>query len=59
MKLYKKFSLGQWHVHAFEEDGSQGAFISHDMLPITEKEADVIRMTPLGDASVTSQTASA
>lgn len=46
MKLYKKFSLGQWNVHAFEEDGSQDALISQDMLPVTEEEANVIRMAP-------------
>ncbi len=46
MKLYKKFNLGQWNVHAFEQDGSQDAFISSDMLPIDEVEADQIRSAP-------------
>ncbi len=46
MKLYKKFYLGQWNVHAFEADGSQDAYISPDMLPITESQADVIRAIP-------------
>jgi len=46
MKLYKKFHLGQWNVHAFEEDGSQDAFIAQDMFPITDEEADRIRSAP-------------
>lgn len=46
MKLYKKFSLGQWNVYAFEQDGSQDAFISPDMFPIDEEEALVIRSAP-------------
>lgn len=46
MKLYKKFHLGQWNLHAFEEDGSQDAFIAADMLPVTEREADLIRSAP-------------
>lgn len=46
MKLYKKFHLGQWNVHAFEEDGSQDEFISPDMLPITNEEAERIRSAP-------------
>jgi hypothetical protein len=46
MKFYKKFHLGQWNVHAFEEDGSQDAFIAADMLPVTEREADLIRSSP-------------
>ena len=46
MKLYKKFHLGQWNVHAFEEDGSQDAFIGADMLPILAAEADLIRSAP-------------
>lgn len=46
MKLYKKFHLGQWNIHAFEEDGSQDAFIAPDMFPITEEEADRIRSAP-------------
>lgn len=46
MKLYKKYHLGQWNVHAFEEDGSQDAFMASDMLPVTEEEANAIRSAP-------------
>ncbi|TAH13371.1 MAG: hypothetical protein EAZ11_03140 [Curvibacter sp.] len=46
MKLFKKFHLGQWNVHAFEEDGSQDAFIGADMLPIKATEADLICSAP-------------
>lgn len=46
MKLYKKLHLGQWNVHAFEEDGSQDAFIAPDMSPITDEEAARIRSAP-------------
>lgn len=46
MKLYKKFHLGQWNVHAFEEDGSQDAFIASDMFPVTDEEAAQIRSAP-------------
>lgn len=49
MKLYKKFDWGQWNVHAFEEDGSQDSFITSEMLPITEAEADAIRLMPPSD----------
>lgn len=46
MKFFKKYEFGQWNVHAFELDGSQDAYISGDMYPITLEEADVIRMSP-------------
>ena len=46
MKLYKKYHLGQWNIHAFEEDGSQDAFIASEMLPVTDAEADLIRSAP-------------
>lgn len=46
MKLYKKYHLGQWNIHAFEEDGSQDDFIASDMVPVTEAEADLIRLAP-------------
>ncbi|MDE2029762.1 MAG: hypothetical protein KGI97_04260 [Alphaproteobacteria bacterium] len=46
MKYYKKFEYNMWHIHAFETDGSQDAYISKDMTPISETEADEIRAQP-------------
>lgn len=43
MKLFKKYDHGMWHVHAFESDGSQDAYIKPDMIAISDTEADEIR----------------
>jgi hypothetical protein len=46
MKFFKHFEYGMFHVYAFESDGSQDAFITADLIPITETEADEIRNLP-------------
>lgn len=49
MKYYKKFEHGMWHIHAFEADGSQDAFISDDLIPVTNAEAEQIRTAPISE----------
>ncbi|WP_306603742.1 hypothetical protein [Azonexus sp.] len=52
MKYYKKRIPEKWQVFAFEVDGSQDAYVSDDMIPITPTEAQEIAAMPPQDGLV-------